>query len=98
MVLVTHELLQVERRGVEEALATDAQEEGLRVDAKWLAAGQFGQDSLLGGREHTVEAAQHGEGEDDAAVLGLPVVAAEEVGHRPEEGGKGLLVHGVWIS
>ena len=95
MVLVTHELLQVERRGVEEALATDAQEEGLRVDAKWLAAGQLGQDGLLGGCKDTVEAAQHGEREDDAAILGLLVVATEEVGHRPEEGGEGLLVHGV---
>ncbi len=40
---------------------------------------------LLGGLEHAVEAAQHGEGQDHLAVLGLLVVAPQQVGDRPDE-------------
>ena len=43
------------------------------------------EDLLLGGLEHAVEAPQHGEGEDDAPVLGLLVVAPQQVGDRPDE-------------
>jgi hypothetical protein len=49
---------------------------------------QLGEHRRLGRLEHAVEAAQHGEGQDDLAVLGLLVVAAEEVGDGPDEGGE----------
>ena len=42
---------------------------------------------LLGRLEHAVEAADHRQRQDDLAVLGLLVVAAQQVGDRPDEGG-----------
>jgi hypothetical protein len=39
------------------------------------------------GVEDAVEAAEHREGEDHPAVLGLLVVAAQQLGHRPDEPG-----------
>jgi hypothetical protein len=51
---------------------------------------------LLGGLEHAVQAAQHGEGEDHLAVLGLLVVAAQQVGDRPDE--RGVVLDGVRIT
>ena len=39
------------------------------------------QDGLLGRLEHAVQAADHRQRQDDLAVLGLLVVAAEKVGH-----------------
>lgn len=41
-----------------------------------------------GGLQHTVQTAQHGEGEDDFALLRLLVVATKQVGDGPEEGGE----------
>ena len=90
---VAQELFQVQRGGVVEALARLAQQEGLGVDALLFFVGQLGQHGGLGRFEHAVEAAQHGEGQDDLAVVGLLVVAAQQVGHGPDEGGEGLLVH-----
>ncbi len=46
------------------------------------------QDRLLGRGKDAVQPPEHREWEDDAAVLGLAVVAAEEVGDRPDERGK----------
>jgi hypothetical protein len=70
-----------------------AQQERLGVHAQLGLGFQLGQHGGLGGFEHAVEAAQHGEGQDDLAVVGLLVVATEEVGDGPDEGGQGLLVH-----
>ena len=47
------------------------------------------EDLGLGGLEDAVEPAQHDEREDDAAVLGLLVVTAEQVGDRPDRGPRG---------
>ena len=44
-----------------------------------------GQNRRLGRLEHAVEAAQHGEREDHAAVLGRLVGAAQQVGDAPDE-------------
>ena len=43
------------------------------------------QSRCLGRLEHAVEAAQHGERQDDAAVLGGLVGAAQQVGDAPDE-------------
>ena len=88
VVLVAHELLQVERRGVVEELAGLAQQEGLGIQAGRLAGFLLGQHGGLGGFQHAIQAAQDGEGQDDLAVFGLLVVAAQEVGDGPDEGGK----------
>ncbi len=39
----------------------------------------------LGGGQHAVEAPEHCQREDDLSILGLLVVTAQEVGHRPDE-------------
>lgn len=93
VVLVADQGFQVERRGVVEVLPRDAQQEGRRVEASLLAHFLFEQDTELGRFENTVEAAQDGEGEDDLAVLGLLVVAAQHVGNGPDEGGKIDVAH-----
>lgn len=47
----------------------------------------------LGGLEGTVQPAQHREGKDDAAVLGLLVIASQQVGDRQEQGGEVAVAH-----
>jgi len=52
---------------------------------------------LAGEGEHLVQAPQEDEREDDPAVLGLLVVAAQQVGHAPDEADLfGEVVHG-WL-
>ena len=89
VVLVTHQRLQVEGRGVDEAELGDAQQERLGVDAERLLGRLLGQYGGLGGGEHAIQPAQHGEGENDAAVFGRLVVSAEQVGDGPDKGRQG---------
>jgi hypothetical protein len=56
------------------------------------------QRGFLGGGEHAVQPAQHRERQDHAAVLALLEVAAQKVGHGPDEGRECLLVHGEVIG
>ena len=51
-----------------------------------LRGGILGQHGRLGGLQHAIQAAQHGEGQDDLAVFGLLVVAAQQVGDGPYQG------------
>ena len=44
--------------------------------------------SSFGGLQNAVEPTQHREWQDDLAVFGLLVVAAQKVGDRPNEGRK----------
>jgi hypothetical protein len=90
---IAHQHLHVEGRGVVEALARLAQQERLRVQTFLQAAGVLFQNGRLGRLQHAIEAPQHGEREDDFAVVGLFVVAAEKVGDGPYEGGESLLIH-----
>jgi hypothetical protein len=93
VVLVTQQRVQVERRGVEEALARLAQQEGRWVQAGSRLCGEFSEDGILGVFQNAVQATQDGEGEDGLAVLGLLVVAAQKVGNRPDEGRQRLMIH-----
>ena len=93
VVLVAHELLQVERRGVVEKLAGLAQQERFGIHLGLLAFGQFGKHGGLGGFQHAIEPAQHGERQDDLAVFGLLVVAAQQIGDGPDEGGEIGVAH-----
>ena len=88
---IAQQLLQVQRRLVEERQAGLALEKGCRVDAQLLLGGQLGEHSIFGRVQHAIETAQHGEREDDLAVVGLLVIAAKEVGDGPDEGGQGGL-------
>jgi hypothetical protein len=49
-----------------------------------FAPGSF-EDGGLGGFEDAIQAAQDSERQDDLAVVGLFVVAAEQVGDGPDE-------------
>jgi len=46
------------------------------------------EDLSFCGRQHTLEPAQQGEGQDDAPVLTLLEVAAQQIGERPDIGGQ----------
>ena len=86
-VRIVEQLRERERAGVEELLAGDGLEDGFEV---LDLAGQLLvslQDGVFGRLEHAVEPADHGEREDHLAVLGLLVVAAQEVRDRPDERG-----------
>ena len=87
VVLIAHQLLQVERRRVVEELAGFPQEErlGIQLRPSGLAASSASTAGLVG-FEDAIETPQHRERQDDLAVLGLLVVAAQEVGDGPDEG------------
>ena len=95
VVLIAHELAHVQRRDVVEVQAGLALDEGFEGDAGRLSGGVFLERGSLAGREHAVQPAQHGERQNDAAVFALLEVAAQAVGDGPDEGGEGLLVHGL---
>jgi hypothetical protein len=85
MVLVAHELFKVKGGGVVEQLAGFTQQEWLGVEARRFAGGFLCQYGSFGKFQHAVQAAQHGEREDDFAVFRLLVVAAQQVGYGPEK-------------
>lgn len=85
VILVAQQAGQIQLGRVVEALPGLAQQEML-VPRHVLLGGVFGQHGGLGTFQHAVQAAQNREGQDDAAVFGLLVVAAQQVGHRPDEG------------
>src|SRR5690606_2291068 len=96
VVLVADQGGQVQGTGVVEAsTADDALEERVRVDSSVSPLLVLGQHLGLGRRQYAVQAAQHGERQDDLAVLGLLVIAAEQVRDGPDEGRKSLLVQGI---
>ena len=64
------------------------------MDAETQAGVMLRQHLRLGRGQHTVQSAQHGERQDDLAVVGLLVIAAQQIGDGPDEGGEVLLVHG----
>jgi hypothetical protein len=74
-----------EPRGVVEALPGGALEDGVQVEPSPLVPGGFVEHRLLGGFEHLVEAPQERKGQDDPAVLGLFVGAAEPLRDGPDE-------------
>ena len=63
---------------------TVLQDEADGLDGEGLDAGE---DLSFGGLEDAVEAAQQDEGQDDSAVLGLLVVAAQQIGDGPDQTG-----------
>ena len=84
---VVEEAREVERGGVVEALPGHRAEHGLYVVDLAPELRRSGEDGLLGRLQHAVEAAKDGQREDDLAVLGLLVVAPEQIGDGPDERG-----------
>lgn len=93
MVLIAHELAHIEGGRVVETLPGLAQEERVGIEPRLRLVGELGEHGRLGGLQNAVEAPEDGEREDDLAVFGLFVVAAQEVRHGPDKGRKGLMVH-----
>ena len=93
VVLVPHQLLQVERRRIEEELLGLLDEEWLGVQPSLLSKRLLGEHGGLRAFENAVEPPEDGERQDDLAVLGLLVIAAEEIGDRPDEGGEVRRAH-----
>ena len=85
MILVAHELFQIERGGVVKELPGFLEEERLRIQPGFLAFLLFGKHGGLGGLQNAIQTAQHSEGQDDFAVFGLLVVAPKQIGHGPNE-------------
>lgn len=95
VVLVPHQLLHVERRGVVEELPGLAEQERLGVDLVLGPLLLLGEHGLLGRLQHAIETAQDGERQNDLPVLGLLVIAPEEIGDGPDEGGEVRVAHGL---
>ena len=88
---VALELLEVEGRAVVEALAGGLVEDavqGLAPEPAALAPLVLGQHPGLGGREHAVEAAQHGHRQHHPLVLRRAVGAAQQVRDLPDQVGE----------
>ena len=84
------ELPEVHRRGVvEEVLRLAEQELFLGLHGHRGDRGGLRQHRGLGGRQDALQAAQQGEGQDDAAVLGLLEVPAQQVSDGPDFVGGG---------
>jgi hypothetical protein len=93
VVLVPHQPAHIHGRGVVETLARRAQQERLGVEPGLGLVGELGQHRRLGRLQHAVQTPQHRERQDHLAVVRLPVVAPQQVGDRPDEGRKCLMVH-----
>jgi len=65
------------------------------MDAGFVADLLFLQHGELGGFQHAIEAAEDAERKDDLAVFGLFLVAAQEIGDGPDEGGEIAISHEV---
>ena len=46
----------------------------------------FFQHDVLGGLQYAIEATQDGERKNNLAVLGLLVIATQQIGNKPDEG------------
>ncbi len=75
--------------GIEELLASSTQQEPLahQIRPAFLRIG-LTNHRFLGRLQHTLHTPQQGERQDDATVLGLLEVSAQQVGNRPEKGGR----------
>ena len=86
VVLIAHQLLHVQGRRVVKQLPGLAQQERFGIHFGLLPFRQLGQHGRLGGFQHAVQPPQHGERQDDFAVFGLLVIAAQQIGDGPDEG------------
>ena len=94
VVLVAHELFQVQGRGIVKELAGLFEEEWLGIELGLGALGQLRQHAPFGRLQDAIQAPQHGEGQDDLAVVGLLVVATQQVGYGPDKGREIRIGHG----
>ncbi|MNF76434.1 hypothetical protein D3C84_585480 [compost metagenome] len=80
---------QRQRRCIEELLTGSAQQQLLahQVRPPFLGTG-LADHGILGRLQHALHTPQQGERQDDATVLGLLEVTAQQIGNRPEESGR----------
>ncbi|MOA08256.1 hypothetical protein D3C78_1280080 [compost metagenome] len=78
---------QGELRDVIEGGAGRAGQQQVEIHATGLERLVLAAHGIAGRLQHALQAAQHGERQDDAAKLGLPEVATQHVGHVPDEVG-----------
>ena len=90
---VGEQLPEVVARRVVEGEPRGAPELRVEVVELALEPGLDGQHLLLGGRQHAVEAAQHGKGQDDVLVLAALEGVADEIRHPPDEADDLAVVH-----
>ena len=84
---VGEDLLEGQGRGVVDLDAGDRLEDRADVLDAALEGREAVEDLVLRRLEDAVEPAQHDERQDDPPVLGLLVVAPQQVGDRPDEAG-----------
>ena len=96
VVLVADELRQVQYASCCKSLARPCAGETARDRVRPSACGQLRQHPRLGRLQDAIEAAKDGERQDDFAVVGLLVVAPQQVRDGPNEGGKRLVVQTVY--
>lgn len=87
MVLVSHQLFEVEGGVIIEIVPCLSTEEGFRVDVGFFALGFFLEDGCFRRFQDAVQPTQDGEREDDFAIFRLFVIAAEQIGDGPDERG-----------
>jgi hypothetical protein len=89
VVRVVQQAAEVEAGGVVEVGPADAaQDGGGLLDAAAREPIVLLHDRVPGVLQHAVQAPQHGEGQDDLAVVVLLEVAAQQVGDGPQEAGR----------
>jgi hypothetical protein len=86
IVLIAHQRLHVEGRGVVEIDAGLLEKERFRIQPRLFPCRGFRQDRRLRGFEHAIQSPQHGERQDHFAVLGLLIVSPQKIGDGPNEG------------
>ena len=64
--------------------------EGFGIEALGFLGGLFGKHGGLGGGQHAIQAPQHGEGQDDLAVVMRLVIPAQQIRDGPDQAGQGL--------
>lgn len=87
VVLIADQLGQIERAAIEEAVPSGAKQEGV-----WAAGVNFLEDGCFGRRENAIQPPQHGERQYDAPVFGLFIIAAQQIGDRPDKIRKRLVI------
>ena len=93
---VGQQFFEVERRGVIEILPGLAEQERSQRQREMFALLVFFQHRGLGVFQHAVQPAQQGERQDHLTVVGLLVIAAQEIGDRPQKSGGGGEIHSPW--
>ncbi len=98
IVLIAEQFDEIERRRVVKSLFGFALEERLGINALSGLGRLLLQNRVFRHLQDAIQAAQDGKGQDDLAIFGSPVIPAQQIGDRPDEGRLGLVVHNLGQS